>query len=100
MTEYLIANSVLEAIVRGALGGDDRLRFHSSLPLARTHPVEVTVDGDECRVTVHLDARLGEYLPDLATQARHRVASALGSMTGLSVSGVDVVFSGVFPTGA
>jgi uncharacterized alkaline shock family protein YloU len=99
MTEYLIATSVLEAIVRGSLENDDRLRFHSSLPLVRSHPVEVAVDDQECHVTVHLDARLGEHLPTLAVEARTKIASALGPMTGLTVSGVDVVFGGVFPSG-
>jgi hypothetical protein len=100
MTEYLIATSVLEAIVRGSLIGDKRLRLHSSLPLIRTHPAEVTVEEDSCRVVVHLDARMGEFLPDLAGEVRERIAEALGPMTGLTVSGVDVVFSGVFPAGA
>lgn len=100
MTQYLIATSVLQAIVRGSLDRDDRLRIHSRLPLARAHPVEVVVKGNECHVTVHLDARLGERLPALAAEARTRVAKALGHMTGLSVNGVDVVFDGVFPAGA
>ena len=98
MTEYLIATSVLEAIVRGSLDNDERMRFHSSLPLVRSHPIEVLVDDQKCHVTVHLDARMGDNLPTLAAQARERVAAALGPMTGLAVSGVDVVFGGVFPT--
>jgi uncharacterized alkaline shock family protein YloU len=97
MTEYLIATSVLEAIVRGALENDDRLRFPSALPLVRSHPVEVVVDGETCHVTVHLNARLGEHLPTLAAEARQKIAHALGNMTGLTISGVDVVFSGVYP---
>jgi len=100
MTEYLIATSVLEAIVRGSLENDERLRFHSALPLVRSHPVEVVVDEDTCHVTVHLDARLGENLPALASEAREKIASSLGSMTGLRVSGIDVIFGGVFPSSA
>jgi uncharacterized alkaline shock family protein YloU len=100
MTEYLIATSVLEAIVRGSLDKDERLRLHSALPLVRSHPVEVVVDGEKCHVTVHLDARLGENLPSLAAEVRQKIALALGPMTGLLVSGVDVVFGGVFPPGA
>ena len=99
MPEYLIATSVLEAIVRGAVENDERVRVHSSLPLVRTHAVEIAVDDEECRVTVHLDARMGEYLPSLAVEARQKIASALSRMTGLTVAGVDVVFSGVFPEG-
>jgi hypothetical protein len=100
MTEYLIATSVLEAIVRGSLEDDERLRVHAPLPLVRTHPVVVEMDGQQCRVTVHLDARLGEHLPSLADGARREIASALSHMTGLAVTGVDVVFSGVFPADA
>lgn len=100
MTEYLIATSVLEAIVRGSLEDDKRLRLHAALPLVRTHAVEVEMDGQECTVTVHLDARLGEYLPGLADSVRGKVAGALSHMTGLAVCAVDVVFSGVFPAAA
>lgn len=97
MTEFRIATSVLESIVRGAVGSDPRIRVHSPLPLTRTHPVEVVVQGDQCRVTVHLDARLGENLPSVAGEVRSTVAAALGGMTGLNVAVVDVVFSGVYP---
>lgn len=99
MTEYLIATSVLEAIARGAVASDERVRVHSMLHLPRSHSVEVAVDDDECRVTVHLDARMGEHLPSLAIEARQKIATALSGMTGLTVAGVDVVFSGVFPEG-
>ena len=97
MTEYLISTSVLEAIVRGAVEYDERLRVHSPLPLTRTRAVEVTVDDQECRVVVHLDARMGENLPSLGSEARQKIVAALAHMTGLTVSAVDIVFSGVFP---
>ena len=32
MTEYLIATSVLESIVRGSLAGDDRIRLQQGSP--------------------------------------------------------------------
>jgi uncharacterized alkaline shock family protein YloU len=63
----------------------------------RTHPVEIGVEGDECRVSVHLDARMGERLPTLASSVRQTVATALTSMTGLKVAAVDIAFGGVFP---
>jgi uncharacterized alkaline shock family protein YloU len=100
MTEYLISTAVLEAIVRGSLEGDDRLRVHSGLPLVRTHAIEVEVEGQECHAIVHLDARMGEHLPSLAVEARQKIVSALTHMTGLVVSGVDIVFSGAFPADA
>jgi uncharacterized alkaline shock family protein YloU len=100
MTEYLIATSVLEGIVRGSLTGEPRVRLHGALPLVRTHPAEVLVEDDSCRVVVHLDARMGEFLPDLASGVRSRIADALGPMTGLAVTSVDVVFNGVFSAGS
>jgi uncharacterized alkaline shock family protein YloU len=100
MTEYLIATSVLEAIVRGSLAGDARLRVHSTLPLVGKHAAHVTVAGEECHVVVQVDARYGETLPPLAVDVRRKVTEALSHMTGLSVSAVDVVFSGVFPASA
>ncbi len=99
MTQYLIATSVLEAIARGALAGDSRIRVHSSLPFARSHTIDVGVEGQQCRVTAHLDARLGENMPALAQETRQKIGEALGGMTGLTVTDVDVVFAGVFPTG-
>ena len=100
MTEYLIATSVLEAIVRGSLAKDSRVRLHSSLPVVGPHAAEITVDQDECRVIVQVDARFGEALPPLSVEIRRKVAAALSRMTGLKVCAVDVVFSGVFPAGA
>lgn len=100
MTEYLIATSVLESIVRGSLEEDARLRVHTPLPLVRTHPVVVEMADQRCRVTVHLDARLGENLPSLADSVRQKIGAALNHMTGLTVTGVDVVWSGVFPASA
>jgi len=100
MTEFQIATSVLEAIVRGSLAGDGRVRIHSALPLARTHAVELTMEGDQCLVTVHLDALLGENLPSLAEEARLKIAQALTQMTGLTVRAVHVVFAGAFPAGS
>ena len=55
--------------------------------------MEIRVEGEECHVKVHLDARLGEYLPALAAGVRQKVAQTLGRMTGLDVKAVDVVFS-------
>ena len=98
MTEYLIATSVLEAIVRGSSEHDERVRLHSAIPLVRSHPVEVTVEDDRCSVTVQVEARMGEVLPTLAGEVRQQIAGALSPMTGLAVSGVDVVFVGVFPS--
>lgn len=96
MTEYQIATGVLEAIVRGSLQGDNRVRFHSLFPLVKGRAVTVEVQDAECRVEVHVDARYGEHLPSLADEIRERVSAALSRMTGLRVAAVDVVYAGVF----
>jgi len=70
------------------------------MPLVRSHPAEVTVEDDSCKVVVHVDMRMGELVSAVATDVRGKIADALGPMTGLAVSGVDVVVSGVFPAGA
>ncbi len=100
MTQYLIATSVLENIVRGSLENDERLRVHTPLPLVRTRPVEITVAGEDCTVSVLLDARMGENLPSLAGAVRRAICGALGSMTGLKVAAVNISFTGVFPQNA
>ncbi len=48
--------------------------MHSSLPLVGTRAAGVTVDGDECHVVIHLDARMGEILPELAPEMRQRIS--------------------------
>jgi len=96
MTEYQIATGVLEAIVRGSLQGDNRVRFHSPLPLVKGRAVTVEVQDAECKVQVQVDARYGEHLPSLADEIRQQVSAALGRMTGLRVTSVDVIYAGVF----
>ncbi len=96
MSQYLIATNVLEAIVRGSLADMETLRVHSSLPLVGGKPIEVAVEGEECRVSVQLDARFGEFIPGLGAAARRRIAQALHSITGLKVAAVDIIISGVF----
>lgn len=100
MSEYLIATSVLEDIVRGSLVAEKRFRLHGGLPLSRTHTAEVAVENDSCKVVVHLEAAIGENLPELASEVRTRVCDVLGPMTGLAVGSVDVVFNGVFSQGS
>ena len=99
MTQYLIATSVLETIVRGSLENDERLRVHTPLPLVRTRPVEIAVDGEHCFVSVHLDARMGEHLPSLAVQRAPDHRRRLGVHDRAEGRGRGRLFSGVFPVG-
>jgi len=93
--DYRIATSVLEAIAKGALQGDHRLRFHHGL--VRSGGADISVEHGECRVKLSLEARLGEDLLALGAEVQRRVAAALTHTTGLPVEGVTVVFAGVFP---
>ena len=94
--EFQIATSVLEAIVRGTVKGESRVRMHQG-GLGRPRGVEVQVEHGSCRVAVHLDAAFGEPLPALGGEVQQRVRAAVERMTGLAVSGVEVVFEGVLP---
>jgi uncharacterized alkaline shock family protein YloU len=94
--EFHIATSVLEAIVRGAVKGEPLVRMHQG-GLGRPRGVEVQVENGACRVSLHVDAAFGEPLMPLGAAVQQRARAALERMTGLDVSGVDVVFEGVLP---
>jgi uncharacterized alkaline shock family protein YloU len=96
LIELHIATSVLETIVRGALQGEPRVRMHQG-GRSRSRGVDVEAANGSCRVTVHVDAAFGEALPALGTEVQRIVRGALERMTGLTVTGVDVVFEGVLP---
>lgn len=98
MASYRIAGTVLESIVKASVGGSDRLKLHSGLPLVGAHDIEVDVAGQECDVTVHVDAGLGEDLPMLAEDIRRRIAGALQQMAGLTARSVNVVIAAVLPS--
>ncbi len=97
--DYRIATSVLETMVRGCLGQWDRVRLpHPHGPgLMRGRGVEVSVTDGSCRVTLPVEARFGEELHPLAQELRTEIRRCLGTMTGLEVLAVDVIFVGVFP---
>ena len=98
ISEYHIAPSVLEDIVTWSLNGKKGMKIHSPLPLTRPNPIDITLSGESCAVTLHLDAQMGKFLPGLATEARTTVATALRDMAGLHVTSVDVIFASVFST--
>lgn len=95
--DYRIATSVLETMVRGCLTQWGRVRFPHGAGLIRGRGVEVSVADGSCRVTLPVEARFGEELHPLAQELRTEIRRCLGTMTGLDVLAVDVVFVGVFP---
>lgn len=99
MVDYRVSPSVLEAIVRWSLAGDQRLILAAGGPRGGRRAVAVTVDGGSAAVVVCIRGRLGEDLVELGTWVKRTVALRLGAMTGLSVARVDVHVVGVFPPG-
>lgn len=93
--DYQIAQNVLEAIARRALEGEKRASLHTG-GLGRGKGIEVSMDGNNCRATVHLDGRLGEDLVQVGRDLQVKIARALTRMTGCTVEAVDVVFEHVY----
>lgn len=96
-TDYRIAHSVLESIVRGVVAADAALQLHQGSPLGRDKAIDVEVTESSCRVTLALDARLGDHLPTAAAALQKRVADTLQDTTGLTVEAVDVTVVSVVP---
>jgi uncharacterized alkaline shock family protein YloU len=57
--------------------------------------VTVKVDGDVCFVQMHIIAKMGVQLADMAAAVQNKVQSAIETMTGLSVREVNVVVGGL-----
>ena len=98
--DYRIAPTVLEKIVRGALLTSPTIRLPHGVSRASRHPVEVAVEGGECQVKIHVLAPLGEDLLALGSWIRAHVGGKLASMTGMTVSRLDVHIDGVYPPDA
>ena len=96
-SDYRIALSVLETIVRSAVAGDPAVRLHQGSRLGRSKALEVTVEGGVCRVSLALDARMGDHVPSVAAAVQQRVVEQLVAITGLSVEAVDVTIVSVLP---
>lgn len=95
--DYRIATSVLEAMVKGCLLHSDRVRLPHVPALMWGRGIEVTVIANSCRVALPLEALFGEDLNALAAEVQCEVSRCLGTMTGLDVEAVDIVFTGVYP---
>ena len=52
--------------------------------------LEVEIDGGSARVELELAVDYGKVLPDVARDVQERVAAALGTMCGVTVTAVDV----------
>ncbi len=99
VVDYRVSASVLEAIVRWSLAGDDRLRLAAGGVRGVRHAITVSVDDGSATVVVHIRGRLGEDLLELGARVKQVVATRLGVMTGLGIARVDVHVVGVFRSG-
>ena len=52
--------------------------------------LDVAFDGEGARVALELTVAFGKVLPEVARDVQERVASALGTMCGVTVTAVDV----------
>lgn|GEM_PF-30512 len=57
--------------------------------------VEVQLDGDEVRITLHIIVEYGTRITEVAHNVMDKVKYVVESMTGLRVTGVDIVVQGV-----
>lgn len=61
-----------------------------------TQGVEIAMDeNDKLNVEIHLDAKSGLILPDLADEVRQAIADALHMQVGIEVAAVDVFIDGI-----
>ena len=78
-------SAVTQIVIRAAEGvGGARVRR------PRRH-LDVEIAGGSARVDLELTVEYGRVLPDLAQDVQGRVAAALGTMCGVTVSAVNVV---------
>ena len=52
--------------------------------------LDVEIDGGSARVVLELTVAFGKVLPEVARDVQERVAAALGTMCGVTVTAVDV----------
>jgi uncharacterized alkaline shock family protein YloU len=57
--------------------------------------VEVQLDGDEVRITLHIIVEYGTRITEVAHNVMDKVRYVVESMTGLRVTGVDIEVKGV-----
>jgi uncharacterized alkaline shock family protein YloU len=53
--------------------------------------LDVEIDGGSARVELELTIDYGKVLPDVARDVQQRVAAALGTMCGVTVTAINVV---------
>ena len=62
---------------------------------AKQHPVHIELNGDIATVNICLDLYQGVSIPDVSLAVQNSVKSAIQSMTGITVSKVNIVVQGI-----
>ena len=61
-----------------------------------TQGIEVTTDeNDELHVSIRMDVKSGNVLPDLAANVRRAVVDAIATQVGVKVAAVDIYIDGI-----
>ena len=61
-----------------------------------TQGIEVTTDeNDELHVSIRMDVKSGNVLPDLAANVRRAVVDAVATQVGVKVAAVDIYIDGI-----
>ena len=61
-----------------------------------TQGIEVTtVENDELHVSIRMDVKSGNVLPDLAANVRRAVVDAVATQVGVKVASVDIYIDGI-----
>ena len=61
-----------------------------------TQGIEVTTDeNDELHVSIRMDVKSGNVLPDLAANVRRAVVDAVATQVGVKVASVDIYIDGI-----
>ena len=66
------------------------------LPKARgRRPIEVMLSDDVAEITVYVQVKYGSKVPQLGSRVQESVKNAVQNMTGITVSKVNIVITGV-----
>lgn len=57
--------------------------------------VKVDVDDNEVKVSINLSVKFGYKVPDVANEVQKKIKSAIETMTGLTVTQIDVNVTGI-----
>lgn len=57
--------------------------------------VKIEIDGQEVKVSVNMSVKFGCKIPDITLEAQSKIKSSIETMTGLSVTEVNINVTGI-----